>query len=146
MKSKYHIVAIDNDYGHIAGVTLYSSHNTKEEAEGALNIIEQAKLQSYLDQDNREKENRQRYLKWASKAIIECPNEYGGLNWTQHPGDPNHTANAEVVPQYTVAKHNNKTTISCNHIRIKGSEPLVLLQELAIPPEHYLEYHLVDIK
>jgi len=142
--SKYYVVAIDNDYGHINGVIVCSSHETEREAKDALAVIQKKKQQSYINKNKLEKENRQRYLDWASTGTIECPNEYGGLNWTQSPGHPHHAANIESIPQHVVSQHNNKTVISSGHLRIKNNKPLVLLQEPVIPPEHYLEYHLAS--
>ena len=146
MTSKYHVVSIDNDYGHINDVILYSSHDTKQEATKALEVIHRASQQSHVDKANRENDNYQRYLKWASKAIIECPNQYGGLNWIKHPGDPNHLSHIQSIPYHTVKQHDGWMTISHNLIQVKSNKPLRLLKELVIPLKHYLEYHLVEPK
>lgn len=108
MNNQHHIITIDNDYGHINDVILYSSHDTKKEAEEALGVIKQARTQSYVDKANREKENYQRYLKWASKAIVECPNQYGGFNWVKYPGDPHHLAHVKEVSYYTVRQYGGR--------------------------------------
>ena len=145
--SKLHIVSIDNEFGHISNVTLYSSHDTEKEATDALEVINNASRQSYVDRDDREKENYKRYLKWGSKATIECPNEHSsGLNWVKYPGDERHSDHIENIPFHVVRQCDGKTTISSDLIEIKSSEPLSLLDELAIPPEHCLEYHLVEPK
>jgi len=144
MSNQYHIVAIDNGYGYIADVVLYSSHDTKDEAETALAVVKQARDQSHIDKSNRERENYQRYLKWASKAIIECPNQYGGFNWIKRPGDPHYIEYIQNIPYSTVKQYEGKTIVLDRLIQIKNSEPLTLLEELVVPPEHYLEYHLVE--
>jgi len=146
MTNQYHIIAIDNDYAYINSVILYSSHNTRKKAEEALEVIKQACTQSFTNKNNREKENYQRYLKWASKAIVECPNQYGGFNWIKNPGDPHHLANVKAVHYYTVKQFEGKTIVSDKLIQIRSSEPLILLEELEVPPEHYLEYYLVEPK
>ena len=145
MINQHHIVVIDNDYGHINDVTLYSSHDTKEEATKALKAIQGACIKSHKERADREKENYQRYLKWATKAIVECPNKFGGFNWTKRPGDPTHLDNIQSIPYHTVKQCDGKTVVQSNNlIRVKGNEPLSLLEEITIPPEYYLEYHLVE--
>ena len=144
--SKYHIVSIDNDYGHINGVALYSSHDTEKEATITLEIVKNIVQQSHIDKANREKENYKRYEKWASQATVECPNGYGGFNWKRKPGDPHHLNDIKSIPYYIIRQYNGKTTIVGNLIEITRSEPLSLLEELVIPQEHYLEYHLVEPK
>ena len=61
MSSQYHIISLDNDYGCIDNLTLYSSHDTKQEAEEALKVVGQACRKSHVDKAKREKENYQRY-------------------------------------------------------------------------------------
>ncbi len=144
--SKYHIVSIDNDHGHISDVTLYSSHDTKKEAAKALKDITKIALQSHLDKTDREQENYKMYVKWASKANVECPNKFGGFNWIKQPGDANHIEHVYGVPYHRVRGGDGQTLVKDDHIQIRSSEPLVLLEELVIPPEHWLEYHLVEPK
>lgn len=142
MAVQYHIVAIDNDFGHISDVIIQSSYKTKKEAEHALQIIKLACQKSHVDKSSREKENYQRYIDWAADAIIECPGKYGGLNWSVSPGQLHHSSHVKSVPYHMIRNCGGLSTIQYSAILIKGTKPLALLEELTIPPEHYLEYHL----
>lgn len=143
---KHHIVSIDNDFGHIAGVKAYSSHDSLEEAEKALDAIQQRCQQAHVDKRDREEENHQRYVEWASNAIVQCPNQFGGFNWIKHPGDQHHLAHIKNVPYHTVRECDGQDVVTHDLIRVKANQPLMLLEELSIPPECWLEYHLVDNK
>ena len=140
---KHHIVTIDNDYGHIAGVTLHSSYNTREEAEAALLILEEERSNAHVSYSNAEKRNYQRYLEWAANATIECPNGFGGFNWTQKPGHQHHEANIKSVPLSEVEKFDGQCVVEHRHMRIKSDKPLKLTKRKPVAAKYWLEYHLV---
>lgn len=141
---KYHVVSIDNEYGHIRDVIVRSSHDSREEAEDALEKLETIKSQAHADRLSRDQENRQRYLDWAQDAIVECPNRFGGFNWTMNKSDPRFDGHVRSIPEHAVRKHNGKRLVVYGSIQIRGPEPLNLLPEIDIQLENWLEHHIAS--